>query len=106
MAIEMLLSNIYIPEMWSRRSMLVRFFLISMLIWGQTAIAMHQVDHYWHESTDVCESFSVADNVNSVVIDLVSVDDIHLEQEVRGSQSIEFVQFAAQAAIARGPPSQ
>ena len=100
----MLLSNIYISAMWSYRSIIVQLTFISALVWGQAAIAQHQVDHVWHDTTELCQVFGVADNVNSVVADTLNVQSIVLKQEVRECLSTELVPVAAQPAFARGPP--
>lgn len=53
------------------RSIFTRLCLIALLLWGQSAVAQHELDHSWHDATELCQVFSSADNAKVALIAMV-----------------------------------
>lgn len=103
--LEMLLSNIYILRMPnSHRSFFAQLSLIALMLWGQVAVAQHEIDHSWHDSTELCQVFSHADHSKAALV-AAKISIVHLRAEkgsANNDASIAESRVARQSA--RGPP--
>lgn len=87
-----------------RASNSFRILLIVLLLWAQSVVAQHNVDHSWHDPSEVCEVLASADHSKALVslsqnfdFDLAYFDDY---SEL--SESINKCVVARRSA--RGPP--
>ena len=101
----MLLSNIYIFRMSNLpRSLLARLCLIALLLWGQAAVAVHEVDHSWHDATEFCQVFSSADNAKVTLIAFAAIDCYSIVEKLKPSAAFFAIENAVVKQNARGPP--
>ena len=101
----MLPCNIYIFNMNNgRRSSIALLCLIALLLWGQSAVAQHDVGHSWHDATELCHVFSSADNAKAA-LDVTAT--IYFNPAVDAIKSTDIPSLSANTVAkqtARGPP--
>ena len=102
----MLLSNIYIVCMSnSHRAFFTQLCLIALLLWGQAAVAQHELNHSWHDATELCQVFSSADNAKAAFV----VTQATVAEYADGNNTVNIRLSLLESTVteqtARGPPT-
>ncbi|WP_189399042.1 hypothetical protein [Arenicella chitinivorans] len=72
--LELLLSNIYSSRMIRCRPRYVlRILPFALLLWAQSVVAVHAVDHEWHDSTELCQLIKGAEQTKFLLTSALSV---------------------------------
>lgn len=85
-------------------SKLMSGLLITLFLWAQSAVALHDLDHASHESVESCQIFINADHGKAMVADLVGME---LPSQITQTYSFCRYSFSKRVVLkasARAPP--
>jgi len=101
----MLLSNIYIFAMSrSHRTIFTGLCTIALLLWGQSAVVQHELDHSWHDESELCQVFISADNAKAAFsCPAILANNAVVEKGKKLCAPIG-INFRPSSETARGPP--
>ena len=88
----------------SHRSYFTQLCLIALLLWGQTAVAQHELDHSWHDATELCQVFSSADHAKAALAAVRTVVPDADAKQTTLNIALSVADYRVVTQTARGPP--
>lgn len=83
---------------------MLRATLLLLFVWAQAAVAVHDVDHNWHESSELCQALQSAEHNKALQTSSATLELIAFETTWFAQVVLSQVSPAIPAHSARSPP--